>query len=500
MSLTVAFADKTNYLELVGKLFESKFKIEKKIVLDDLDQLNNLMIDDVGIFIEFPYVDKHYRDSYYTYFSTKHHLYSRDSIRLSFFQGKIENNNFRINNEIDALKNNFLGFITLRPTRINTIGRSVISPRLYKSNDFICCLAKYNVLINGVKLDVYGFPYCTQDGETLSCAETTVLNIMEYFGVKYNNYTPTLPSKISNKLFERSFERLIPTNGLNTEDISYALKELGFATKIYHKDDFIKNTSHPFGFKEIVNSYIDSGIPIIATITNDYIGHAVIIIGHEILNDKTISLNKSGIPQAEYYSDYIDKYLIIDDNVTPYQLVLFDEPTNILEYNHDESFKDCTIESVIVPLYHKVYVDSVLAHDLIRNILREKLLINLSEPYIIKIFLTSSRSFKSETCINSEFDPDIKELIVSKKMPKFIWIAELYKDENCMLQNNVMTLIVIDATEPNFDESHIIFIMHDNQYIVYNFSEKFYEKIYSESIKISTFVNNLKEAHCQWQS
>ena len=61
---------------------------------------------------------------------------------------------------------------------------------------------------------------------------------MEYFGEKYSNYKPVLPSIIINQLTSVSYERQIPSNGLNVDKISYALKEFGCGTRIYALDSF----------------------------------------------------------------------------------------------------------------------------------------------------------------------------------------------------------------------------------------------------------------------
>jgi len=501
MSLTVAFVNKTNYIKVLESLFETEYNISKEIVSQNLNYFNNLIKDDIGIYIEFPYVDKHYRDSYYSYYSTKHQRYSRDSIRLSFFTEIVDNDNFRNIDKINCLQKSFLGYITIRPTRSNIFGRSILSPQIYKKHNFICCLVKTNALVNGVKLDVHGFPYCAQDGETLSCAETTILNVNEYFGTKYSDYSPTLPSQIIKILSQRSFERLIPSNGLNTEDISFVLKEFGLSTKVYDKDEYNSEKSHSVSFKEIINTYVDSGIPIIAALRNKQIGHAIIIIGREEVNDRTICQKIKGMFSPTFLSEYIQNYVIMDDNLPPYQLVSFDNPTNDSIYYNDDSFKDCKIESVIVPLYKKVYVDAVMVHELVRSILLEKKLVDSINAEITRIFLTSSRSFKSELCLNKEFrNDDVKNLIISKRMPKFIWLVEFYSGYEQLKDNNVDTLIALDPTEPDTFENHILFILKKNKYIIYNNSSKIYEQWVVDSVNINTFVNNLKGTHCKWKS
>ena len=66
---------------------------------------------------------------------------------------------------------------------------------------------KVDVTSNGLKTSVFGFPHASQDGETITCAETSILNVMEYFGLKYPEYSPILPSKIKFVVESQSFEK-----------------------------------------------------------------------------------------------------------------------------------------------------------------------------------------------------------------------------------------------------------------------------------------------------
>ena len=71
---------------------------------------------------------------------------------------------------------------------------------------------------------------------------------MEYFGNKYPEYKPVLPSKIVEVLQKLSAERQVPSTGLNIQQMAYALKEFGFGTKIYGKKEFgedFKKLSNP---------------------------------------------------------------------------------------------------------------------------------------------------------------------------------------------------------------------------------------------------------------
>lgn len=233
MRVYFKFLKKGNYLDYVSKVIEQEFNIPQKVVKEQLRKFHEKLINRLVVIFEYPYVDKQYRDSYYFYFSTKHKDMKRNSIRLSFFEDNIKEEYFLNKDKHIDLQNSFLGFITLRPTKRSILGRNVVSPKLFKEKEFVLMLSSFSVMIHGVKLQIDAFPHCSQDQETLSCAETTVLNIMEYFGNKYPEYTPILPSRIIKILSNRSAERQLPSAGLTVEDISFALKQFGFSPKIY---------------------------------------------------------------------------------------------------------------------------------------------------------------------------------------------------------------------------------------------------------------------------
>lgn len=74
------------------------------------------------------YVDKLFRDSYYTYFSSKHFEIDRTCGRLTLFEGKFTYEDFLNNTLFDILQKSIIGTIVLRPTKINAIGRTLLNP------------------------------------------------------------------------------------------------------------------------------------------------------------------------------------------------------------------------------------------------------------------------------------------------------------------------------------------------------------------------------------
>src|ERR1700683_841906 len=122
----------------------------------------DLLKDELYSFVEYPYVDRIYRDSYYSYFSSKHNDYHRDCIRIALFEGSITAKDFRSHRSVPSLQAAFRGFIIIRPTFPSIIGRTLIDPRALKKKDFQICNCATGVSVNGIKLSVSGFPFSAQ--------------------------------------------------------------------------------------------------------------------------------------------------------------------------------------------------------------------------------------------------------------------------------------------------------------------------------------------------
>jgi hypothetical protein len=421
-----------------------------KADLDAENQLSDffdLLRDDVYVLIETPYVDRVYRNTYYSYFSSKHNPYPRDCIRLTFFDRKIIPSDFRVHARRSSLQNAFMGFMVLRPTFPNVIGRTLINPRAYASQDFQICRYVTNVSVNGVKLNVEGFPFSSQDSEAISCAETTIWSIMEYFGGRYSEYRIVYPSTILEVLNIHSKRRLIPSNGLTVDQISIALKEFGFGTQIYALDETDETEIH-----NLISVYIESGIPLVAAIENDMVGHAIVIIGHE--NDPKVQFNKAPHrtmkmhgKQKKYidYGDLKKKFIVNDDNLSPYIAVSLENPVE--HYSTSSDFVGAKITSVIVPLYRKIYLDVLVAKRLALEILADSYFgYDFEQDFVFRFFLTSSRSFKDHLSKSEKMHAEIKNYLILSAMPKFIWCAEFYFKAGFNKQTAV-GLIIIDATE-----------------------------------------------------
>lgn len=514
--ITTALLIESEVRNIIPEYLRDIFGIETETVEAQLFPVLDLLASDLVYFVEYPYIEKFYRDTYYYFYSKKHNECKRNSVRISIFKNAISEATF-FTPDNEAQKN-FLGFLTLRPTTYRIIGHSFISPKALKKKDFVTCLCKKTVLVNGFKLNVTGFPYMAQDNETITCSEAALLNIMDYFGTRYPEYSTLLPSQIHKILNRHSYQRQLPSQGLPTENISFVLKKIGFGTKAYSLDDTGKDIYRKKDFKELLFTYIESGIPVIATMTSGDYHHAVIAIGRKSISDDIKfkkSLKKKVCLSSEYHSftEIFSEMLIMNDNHPPYELVNFEEPA--VDIN-DKPYK---ITSFIVPLYSKIHLEAYQFRRLFFEIIEQFRVHPSTESfsflpsdgnYIFRYYLASSKTYKNSLATSSGIPKDTKSLLIDLAMPKFVWIGEIIYGDTLHKLQTVNSIIVIDATESGL-KKHLIFGTDSKHLVFYNsdgvddshdeISERNKFKIIDLiDVIFYTFADNLKGEHNKWQN
>lgn len=463
--ITTLYLNKADLLSQYSNVLEHYYHLEKTnneytSSITKLDEFLNTLDDDLTFLMEWPYVDKMYRDTYYHYYASKKHDYSRVSIKVSIFRDVVDDAQFYDSASSIFLKSKYLGFFTLRPTFPAILGRNTISPLAF-GEELLLCSTKVPASANGIKFQSIGFPHSSQDGEMITCAETTVWSIMEYFGNKYSDYRPLLPSMINRTLGKFSFERLIPSKGLTAGQISYTLKDFGFGVKMYSAQ------AYGADFMSLLRIYIESGIPVVGAISNGQIGHAVNIVGRVEVTEADIAAlpyvaKKNGIELSEFAGMDLD-YVFVDDNHAPYRKAKLGTPSS---YYGSADWNGCRITNFIVPLYSKIYLEAGEARTKSISLIENIGLIK-NKKICIRTFLASSRSFKNHANF-SDLPHGIKKLFNSLVMPKFIWITEIYY-EGSLKDGKCDGLIILDATEPK--KLGIISFIIDDLLCLYNFEK-----------------------------
>ncbi|MBC9932878.1 hypothetical protein [Chitinophaga qingshengii] len=468
-----------------------------------LEEFFNRLKGSAQFVIEYPYVDKVYRDSYYSYFSSKLQQYQRNCIRVSVFDGSVAPDQFRNATGVADLRSRYWGFVIIRPTIPNVLGRSVVSPRALRENGFLCLTSKFQTTVCAVKFEAVGFPHASQDTETITCAETALWAMMEYFSSRYTEYKPLTASTIMNTLRNQSYFRQLPSEGLSIKQMSFALRELGFGTKSY-----LRTMYSSASFTNLLSIYIESGIPLILSISDRYIGggigHAVLAIGRtETTSDDidrlVVSMEEDAVVAARMCeknirivecADIEHRFVFIDDNYSAYQLASLEEP--MVYYNND-SWRRCEIVEFLVPLYPKVYMDAMAARLYIKDVLMgERFNIPSDTELFIRVFLTSSRSYKDYLAIEDNFPGKFKEAILNLPMPKFIWVGEI-SSRVLMKQRMANGLVIVDVTEIQTSGDHALLAWGYGEYCYYK--NGLVVKLVQNTIPLkmfNIFINNLK--------
>jgi hypothetical protein len=142
------------------------------------------------------------------------------------------------------------------------------------------------------------------------------------------------------------------------------------------------------------------------------------------------------------------QYVVQDDNLIPYRLINLDQPG---EHYEEEDCSNYEIDSIVVPLYPKIYLEAVVAKELVIQVLEDgNVGYDFGSDFVFRFYLTSSRSFKNHVAKIADMDIDLKNNILITKMPKFIWCGEIYTQEDFdQYDKKAIGLVVLDATEAN---------------------------------------------------
>lgn len=171
---------------------------------------------------------------------------------------------------------------------------------------------------------------------------------------------------------------------------------------------------------------------------------AVAIIGHGKIDKTSLLSSEENIINI---ADYLDEIIISDDNQLAFTLI-----SKNSKYSLDD------LDYVIIPLYEKMYINANIVFARVKAIIESNVL-ELKKQVVVRIYLTSARSFKREALENNTMDTFLKSLILKLHAPKFIWCVEIStKDE----YNNgkLSALMIIDSTAGTYENAAPISVIH----------------------------------------
>lgn len=418
-----------------------------------------------GVLVEYPYIDKDYRSTFYHYYSKKGAIYSPHCVRLHFFKESwslettpvaliSSKRDGKVND--DAVAEGYLGYMVLRPTRIQTIGRSLLSPGMIQGCKGKLIEHRHKCHVMGYRVHVTGFPFMQQHSDIAVCAHTACWTILRHYSERYSAYPEVLVHDVS--LTGREFEPggLLPSLGITARDAERIFAASGTYPLLVHgegparESDQDKDSDIRF-FDEML-AYLESGFPLFGVQSGR--GHAVAIVGFR----SSQHVQSVAAKNKRRAWDYVSHLLVVDDNHQPY--------VAIERVGRGEPYFVDEFDGFIVPLPEKIFLPAKPVLDFATELLRQP-----PEQFerhagradlITRCFVTTTASWhrflrQQAGQLPSEFVSAALELA----MPQFIWVVEVATE---VQRNNgeITARMILDATAGAHD-FFPAFLVHDDK-------------------------------------
>jgi hypothetical protein len=431
------------------------------------------------VIFEYDYVDRDYQDEFSAFYSKAFKQYPSRCVRLHFFSCAIPART-RIN--FGRYRDHYVGFIVLRPTDLQRMGRTVLVPPITDSDhEFIHCCAAFSAHLFGDCFKIHAMPFVQQDTQVGACAQASLWVVARYMAQRFG-HREFLPSEVNHLAKSKNAHgRALPAEfGLNLYQMLDALEGMGFFAWSYANYGLGDCSKHieaafpvdPSGTRQqqeaeyllqisakladITYRYIESGLPVILA-TND---HALVAIGH------TYDPSAAGTVAIQRIPDWI----VHNDNTGPYiRMPLLRDVPGTLSFLNVRSIiavapREVTLRGEEAEAMTMFCVDELLAQPTMDPTLPTwRDLFKLLRPEIAdclgqleyRTFLIPSVEFQTrlkQDIKAGRFDKKLGEKILQMDFPRFIWITEI-SSRRLLNHNNredrcCLGRVILDSTAP----------------------------------------------------
>ncbi len=280
------------------------------------------------VVVETEYIDTDYRACYSRLYYLRHADLPRRCTRLHFFNDVISADDL-LDLPADKRKS-YRGFVVLRPLPEFCLGRTLLSYKLIEeiiakpnpmTSFYLTCAAQYSVNLAGNSIAFTGAPWIQQDTMVSACASAAIWVVSSHlstkFGTEFKSYTTPAITDLATKT-NIDGGRAMPSAGLTTQQIMFALREMGCGPVLYSSFDL---SSYHEARKQLYY-YVESGIPVILGLELAHgEGHAITVVGHALdLNSKPRPHDIGPIACCSS-SDFIPAFIAQDDVAGPFRVL-----------------------------------------------------------------------------------------------------------------------------------------------------------------------------------
>lgn len=298
-----------------------------------------------------------------------------------------------------------------------------------------------------IQFDITGTFFCQQNSVTSVCAHATLCMTLNNMGIQ--NESLIKPEDI-NKIIEIDhitkkfgFPKDYPVKGLTNDDIQKVLHQYGLSFILI---DFFSNPN--FEYNEHIYRYIESKCPVLLVFTtNGTESHIVPILGHTLNSDmwrpeaETAYSHKSRLEAYKKASDWVDHFIMHDDNFGMYFCLPVESLKRVTLPKHDPTFRAhyavvIVPSEVTTPSWEAEWASVVVSEDLIKWGIQQNVhlddwtrrLFSTPRYRVIRTFLV-----KKEDYLNSLNEPDFEGNIfqeidkdeLTKDLPSRFWLSEI---------------------------------------------------------------------------
>lgn len=401
-----------------------------------------------AVLVEFNYIDKDYRSTFYHFYAKKGRRYRPECLRLHLFDGDttFDEATLTLTHQNGERDDHYLGFVTVRPTFQYTLGRSMLDPHVRRGMSGKVILSNHKVHLLGYDYQVKGFPWMQQHSDISVCAHTACWAILRHYSERYRKYRELLTHDITRLAHPYDPGGLRPAKGLQVAHAERVLSEAGnypvvSSVSLETGEQTPEQKQEREVFMRQLFAYLDSGFPLFLAINGE---HAVVAVGYKWKPDQVAA--DVGIRNAW---DMVESVLVADDNHLPY-VALSDEPVG------DQRYSLSQVHAFIAPLPEKIFYPADAVETISGNLATafvSSLPFPQQDDMVVRYFITTSASLRRHMREHStEFTPEMVNIFMQLPMAQFVWVVE-YSSHADWNANRVGVRAIIDATASLYDNN-----------------------------------------------
>ena len=404
-----------------------------------------------GLLVEYGYVDKDYRSTFYNFYATKGRRYRADCVRLHFFDGEVRYDEARTDMVCadGRPQDHYFGYIVLRPTIIATLGRSVLSPKIRLGARGRAIQSAHKVNLLGYQLPVWGFPSMAQHVDIAVCAHVSCWAILRYYSETFPQYREYLVHDITKLVAPFDPGGLVPSLGFNVLEAERVFQAAGCFPVLVGRGD---SCSDEVFFSQLL-AYLESGFPLFVAMSS--VKHAIVVVGYNWRQSQALPSASSSHVWTQ-----VETLLAVDDNLLPYSSVPLDSAENA---GMSPGYTADSFNSFIVALPDKIYypADAIEAFSKrIEGVLAGERSLECEPLQFRRYFITTVSRLREHARENRTLLGDtLVGLMMHLETAQFVWVVE-YCSVAQWQSGRVAARAIVDATASPRDPAPI-WLLHD---------------------------------------